>query len=273
MAKDYYQILGVSPSAHAADIKRAYRKLALLYHPDRNPDPSAELYIKEVNEAYDVLSNPETRRSYDLSREHPQQTTFETSQQQRHRDPAYKRPPNARPKSNYKSDNEKIYEMMVQYQQQARWTIIGAIIFCGVLFLDLVLPARKVTDEILDVRHSKQVISRGKYGEKVTAKIIVFANSPRLKISMDDGDYFKVGDYVQINNSALFNIALNITGRDAYVADVPVSIYGSFKFGPIVLIIICIVGVLCFRKVEMTFNLAIGAFFVVILNIIFVLIS
>lgn len=214
MAKDYYAILGVSSSAHASDIKRAYRKLALLYHPDRNPDPSAELYIKEVNEAYDVLSDPESKRAYDLNRENPFRQVSETQQQQHHhRDPAYKRTPGTKPKSKYKSENERIYEMMVEYQRHARWTIIGSIVFCAILFLDLVLPSRKITDEILDVRHSKQVISRGKFGEKITAKIIVFAKSPRLKISMDDGDYFKIGDYVQINSSRIFNIALGISGR------------------------------------------------------------
>lgn len=273
MAKDYYEILGVSSSAHAADIKRAYRKLALLYHPDRNPDPSAELHIKEVNEAYDVLSDPESRRAYDLSRERPFLQTSETQQRQRHRDPAYRRPAGTKARSGYKSDNERIYEMMVEYQRPARWTIIGSVVFCGILFLDLVLPSRKITDEIIDVRHSKQVISRGKFGEKITAKIIVFAKSPRLKISMDDGDYFKVGDYVQINSSRIFNIALGIAGRDGYVADVPVSIYGSFKFGPIVLCIVSLVGLFVFKEAEYTFNLAVGCFFVMLINIIFVLIS
>jgi hypothetical protein len=271
MTKNYYDILGVSSTAHASDIKRAYRKLALLYHPDRNPDPSAELYIKEVNEAYDVLSDPESRRVYDLNRESPYREVSETPQPQRHRDPAYRRPGGRKPK--YKSENERIYEMMVEYQRPARWTIIGSIIFCSILFLDVLLPARKITDEIVDVRHSKQVISRGKFGEVVTAKIIVFAESPRLKISMNDGDYFKIGDYVQINRSRIFNIALGVVGRERYVADVPVSIYGSFKFGPIVLCIVSLVGLLVFKRIEHTFNMAIGCFFVVLINIIFVLIS
>lgn len=270
MAKDYYQILGISPSAHAADIKRAYRKLALLYHPDRNPDPAAELFIKEVNEAYDVLSDPETRRAYDLSRENPLRDVFEPPQP-RHRDPAYRRAGAAKPK--HKSENERIYEMMVEYQRPARWMIIASLAFCAILFLDLLLPARETTDEIIDIRHSKQVISRGKYGEKITSSIIVFAQSPRLKISSDDGDYFKIGDYVQINNSSIFNIALTITGREGFKADVPVTIYGSFKFGPIVLAIISLIAVLGFRRIEMTFNLAIGCFFVSLINVIFVLIS
>jgi molecular chaperone DnaJ len=64
--RDYYEILGVERSASADDLKRAYRKLAMQYHPDRNPgDTEAEARFKEAAEAYEVLSNPEKRQRYD----------------------------------------------------------------------------------------------------------------------------------------------------------------------------------------------------------------
>lgn len=67
MAKrDYYEILGVSKTADEAEIKKAYRKMAIKYHPDKNPDdPSAEEKFKEAAEAYEVLSNAEKRQRYD----------------------------------------------------------------------------------------------------------------------------------------------------------------------------------------------------------------
>ncbi len=66
MADDYYKILGVEKKADAEEIKKAYRKLALKYHPDRNPNnPVAEEKFKNISEAYAVLSDPEKRKQYD----------------------------------------------------------------------------------------------------------------------------------------------------------------------------------------------------------------
>lgn len=67
MAKrDYYEVLGVKKNASADDIKRAYRRMAMKYHPDKNPDDkSAEAKFKECAEAYEVLSDPEKRQRYD----------------------------------------------------------------------------------------------------------------------------------------------------------------------------------------------------------------
>jgi len=63
--RDYYEVLGVSRTASQEEIKKAFRRLARQYHPDVNKDPGAEEIFKEINEAYEVLSDPEKRARYD----------------------------------------------------------------------------------------------------------------------------------------------------------------------------------------------------------------
>src|SRR5687768_18487604 len=64
--RDYYEVLSVSRTATAEEIKRSYRKLAVQYHPDKNPgDHTAEEKFKELGEAYDVLSDEQKRAAYD----------------------------------------------------------------------------------------------------------------------------------------------------------------------------------------------------------------
>ena len=64
--RDYYEVLGVSRNASAQELKKAFKKLAMKYHPDRNPDDqSAAEKFKEAAEAYEILSDPEKKSTYD----------------------------------------------------------------------------------------------------------------------------------------------------------------------------------------------------------------
>ncbi|CAJ1328094.1 unnamed protein product [Effrenium voratum] len=75
---DYYKVLGVTKDAADADIRKAYRKLAIQYHPDKNPgNKQAEEKFKELAEAYSTLSNADKRRQYDLAQSAPQEDHFQ----------------------------------------------------------------------------------------------------------------------------------------------------------------------------------------------------
>jgi hypothetical protein len=80
---DYYKLLGVLPNATTDEIKKAYRQLALKYHPDRNPgDKNSEAFFKRVNQAYAVLSDPEERESYNWDYKKSQKTSSNQDQKQ-----------------------------------------------------------------------------------------------------------------------------------------------------------------------------------------------
>lgn len=63
--KDFYKVLGVSPESNEDEIKKAYRKMALKFHPDKNSDADAEDRFKEIAEAYEILTDPKKRSIYD----------------------------------------------------------------------------------------------------------------------------------------------------------------------------------------------------------------
>lgn len=69
LLQDHYSKLGVSPAATADQIKAAYRKKAAQYHPDKNPSPDAAARFREVQEAYEVISDAERRKAYDAYRQ------------------------------------------------------------------------------------------------------------------------------------------------------------------------------------------------------------
>lgn len=97
--KNYYQVLGLPNYAPLTDVKRAYKRMAMRYHPDRNPDnPQAEERFKEANEAYQVLSLPEAKAKYDLLLENGYQ--FRWSEPHRSRSPERKYTQKKRPAQN-----------------------------------------------------------------------------------------------------------------------------------------------------------------------------
>uniref|UniRef100_A0A804N3N5 J domain-containing protein n=1 Tax=Zea mays TaxID=4577 RepID=A0A804N3N5_MAIZE len=77
---DCYDLLGVKQDANASDIKKAYYKLSLKHHPDKNPDPeSRKLFVKIAN-AYEILKDESTRAQYDFAIEHPEEVFYNTAQ-------------------------------------------------------------------------------------------------------------------------------------------------------------------------------------------------
>ena len=81
MFKDYYQVLGIAPSASYQEVKAAYRALSLKWHPDRNPNVEVTSVMQDINEAYSILGNEERRKRYDREYSKFRSETKEKQQQ------------------------------------------------------------------------------------------------------------------------------------------------------------------------------------------------
>src|ERR1044071_4114114 len=94
--KDYYEIMKVDRKATEAEIKRAFRQLANQYHPDKNPSQEAEAIFKEMNEAYEVLSDPASRLDYDQRLTNPGFYNYQHIRPQQRSTASYRRGPTER---------------------------------------------------------------------------------------------------------------------------------------------------------------------------------
>jgi curved DNA-binding protein CbpA len=260
---DHYETLGVSRNATSAEIKRAYRRLAVLYHPDKNPDPAAENFFKEVNQAYDVLSDPVKKRSYDLRG----QTIFEhhhQPQQPQHRDPAYRNP--NRPQPKYKGERQRLLELMADYLpfiQRATWFCL---VVSSIAMIDFVLPHRDSNDTVESgfVRTAKVGRSKSTYYNFSTRA------GRNIEVEVRNAQSLEPGASVNIESSLLFDIPRYINTKNETIR-VAKSIYGNFLFAPVGLFILAVLGYFFRNNIETSFNLGVSCLLVLGLNGVIVL--
>lgn len=152
MAENYYDILGVPENASCDEIKMAFRKLALLYHPDKNPH-TKELFIK-VLQAYEVLSNPELRKKYDRGllsaspatsqnyshRKKEKRKRWEVSEEEEKRRWYYKNY-FEKLKREYEQEKQKYEHQTIMYNEWKYW--LWAIFICFILFVMVIFVYKK----------------------------------------------------------------------------------------------------------------------------------
>ncbi len=248
--KDYYAILGLSIAARDTEIKRAYRQLALRYHPDKNKSLEAGELIQEINEAYDVLSNPEQKRLYDQLLTGVVQFVQPEPEPSapRHRDPRY------RPKSaeyfhelrknsfhTYMRNNLK-YAVLI-----SKFTMAFAL-FC---LIDFALPTRKETHYVAETSSTAE----GK--RAADAFIIYLENGKEVKLSHELEENFAKGDKIDYYTSLFLSIPIKILNqRTDFLTRVPLSFYGNFLFFPIILLATSVLGIFYSGEgVELKFNI------------------
>lgn len=250
---DYYEILGVSSTAHTAEIKRAYRRLAVMYHPDKNPSPEAEEIFKLINEAYDVLSDPDKRRVYDSRFE----TVFEPpveNAQPRHRDPRYRGAGTARTAGG--SGRQSIREQMAGYLKYTSAISIFCFSISAVLLIDFSLPTRAAKEKI--VKTEIHELRRERW-------LVLYTNGGHeISVPGDISRAFVIGEEVTVNNSFLLNVARSMENGPTTFR-IGRSLYGNFIFAPTALLVLSGLGVALRKNVDYGFNLGVVSFIVLLI--------
>lgn len=245
---DYYQVLGVKHSATHEEIKRAYRRLAVLYHPDKNRDPAAENIFKSINEAYDVLSDPGKKSKYDLRMQAP----FEDVQYEaprRHRDPAYR---SQRPHVRRKSDRERLRDLMHEYMPWAIRVTVFSFVFSMLIVVDYLLPSR-ITEEKITETNVRRTYSRN---YATTWWVMKTDGDHTIDVSYEFSDHFATGREISVTSSLLLNVPRKIES-DTIAVRLKRSIYGNFLFAPAALLFFSALGLFFRKNVEYGFNLSV----------------
>ncbi len=262
--KNYYAILGVSTSAHAADIKRAYRRLALQYHPDKNPRPEAERFFKEINEAYETLGDPQLRYEYDQRLSNPVYSSPQPQAQQPHRDPKY-RPQATR---QYASRTDDTYELMKEYLPRIVLITKTLLVISALLFIDYILPRQQVKEQF--ERHQFKTSSRRSGGN--THAIIYTQQGSSFRLEADEFDIISGMDTIMLGKSWLLREITEVKSGQQR-ARIFASIYGGFFFAPLALIIFSVVAFWYRKNVSKGFNMGITAALIFIFNLVYYLVT
>jgi curved DNA-binding protein CbpA len=252
--KNYYFILGLNIYANEAEIKQAYRKLALQFHPDRNTSKEAAAIFIEVNEAYEVLGDFQRKREYDkLLLGVPEPTVV-------HRDPRYRPKPPGQGQSG--SRRRQALETMRDYLKYAVMCSRLALLFSAVILADYTLPSKKTQEEIISISSKasrREPFSRLslEYGDVISLK-------PEKAAKFDEGTT------ISLYSSAWFSIPLEIENESThYKVRILGSIYGNFIFLPIALLLTSLLGTFWWKGIEFRFNLGVVNAVLMILSFFF----
>lgn len=250
--KDYYEVLGVSRGASEAEIKQAYRKLVVKYHPDKNKEVSAQDQIREINEAYDVLGDAEKRRVYDLGQYKPLIDAFTVSEEPPpHRDPAYRRRSSATEPASSKPTTRELIERYTPFFVKVSVT---AFAFCMLLLVDYILPFSKTMEKVIDTYY---YTSTGRRYSSPTVYLVVVTNENN-RYKLEDVDLsVQTGDLIFSSSSRLLRVPISIQLNTGGQWTFRSTIYRNFVFLPLVLLVTSSLGVFLKRYAELRFNLGI----------------
>lgn len=256
--EDYYQVLGISPRATQLEVRRSFRKLAVLYHPDKNKTVEGEERFKEINRAYEILGNPEKRALYDLSL--LQLTPSSTPLQTTHRDPAYRRRTTS---YGQRVSQPNVRELMEEYLPKFRWVCYVSLIVTMTIAIDYSLPFNNYNEDIAEIN---SVYRTGRGGGVIyDHDELITKNGIIIKLQKGDVGYFKAVKNINISQTVLFNKIVVVTIPSEQYKIRVAAIYGNLFFVPVILFVASLLGATIRSGVEFPFNLTIVSFVLLII--------
>jgi curved DNA-binding protein CbpA len=257
--KDYYAILGVHPSASEGEIKKAFRKLAIRYHPDKNSTAEAHPRFQEINEAYDVLGDPDKRSLYDDHRANPFSEILSQPEAQ-HRDPAYRR---RRPYRPQKSEPPASYILMRDYLKYMIWVSRVGLLTSTLFFIDYVLPHRQVEEAIEEI-YSVRVRNNIAY------HIIVTESGRKIKLYDDGASNFRNERTIRATLTRIYGTTMTVSSTSRMYVERLAYLYTTFVFFPILLFVNSLLALFFRKRVELCFNLNVTGIILLIINFVFI---
>jgi curved DNA-binding protein CbpA len=258
--KNYYFILSLNIYASDAEVKRAYRKLAIQFHPDKNKSPEAEEIFKEVNEAYEVLGDPLRKVIYDQMLKGEQVVEQAQPEPPKHRDPRYKPRPQNQQRPRKPTHREEILSMMALNLRYALMISRLTLLFSVVLIADYSLPPIKSKTEVVNENPSNS-------GSSYKLELL---DGKSVSVSREAARKLRRADQIAIYRSAWFSVPVALEDeRTHYRTSIQLSIYGNFIFWPILLMLTSLVGTFYWKGVEFRFNIAIVNFLLFLLTLVF----
>lgn len=256
--KDFYAILGVSPLAGEAEIKRAFRKLAVRYHPDKNRSPEAKALFQEINEAYDTLGDPEKRAVYDGRRNDPLDDII-AEPVRTHRDPAYHRqtayprPPRHEPPASY--------VLMRDYLKYVIWICRIGFVVSALFFLDYFLPYHQQNERIREIYGVR-------FGRSTAYYVVLTWEGHKIKLYDFESIDLRNDAVVRTTRTALYQTVMSVSNESGTDVLRVAYMYRSLLWMPIILFVNSLLALLLRRRVELCFNLNITCFIWLIMNFI-----
>ena len=266
--KDYYQILRIGRHANGHEIKRAYRSLAVLFHPDRNHSDEAIRLFQEINEAHEVLSDPLKRANYDALLQGAGLVSPAPSRQaQWHRDPAYRRRQQGyRPAKSGPSEKLLMMLHLLKFMRAVSWIGVG---YCLLLMVDYWLPSRVSTEHVLPAGSGKR-----SWQLHHVPNLLVTEKGNQFPVSYEGVDYFPVDSEIEVVSSRLLNLLIRVEAQDdRFIIDSLATIYQNLMIAPILLFLVSIAGLLVKDGIEFRFNIMISICILLGLNLIFLFFS